>query len=144
MHRARLPLGGQTGISPAGSTSEPRAPLAGQGVARGKKNLGVARCWSWVERSRVVVSVLDLPLHPCKGLVCTVTRRQRHLKINQPKADKEGSCGEGMGWMQGHEMFKRFESKPKPRSKRQPPHSVKPPQASQHHFRLLKEIVGCG
>ena len=73
-----------------------------------------------MERSRVAVSVLGLPLHPCKGFVYTVTTRQRCLKINQPKADKECSYGKGMGWMQEDEMFKRFESKPKTRSKRQP------------------------
>ena len=89
-----------------------------------------------------MVSVLGLPLHPCKGFVCTVTTRRRCLKINQPKADKECFYGEGMGWMQEDEMFKRFESKPKTRSNRRPLHSVKTPQASPDHFRLLKEIVG--
>lgn len=45
-----------------------------------------------------------------------------------------------MGWMRDDEMFKRFESKPKARSKRQALHGVKTPQGSPDHFRLLKEI----
>ena len=81
-------------------------------------------------------------LHPCKGFACTVTTRQRCLKINQPKADQECSSGEGIGWMQEDEMFKRFESKPKTRSKGQALHGVKTSQASPDDFRLLKETVG--
>lgn len=41
-------------------------------------------------------------------------------------------------------MFKRFESKPKARSKRQALHGVKTPQAFPDHFRLLKEMVEAG
>ena len=68
--------------------------------------------------------------------------RHSHNKTEMPKADKECSYGEGMGWLREDEMFKRFESTPKTRSKRQPLHGVKTLQAPPDHFRLLEEIVG--
>lgn len=64
--------------------------------------------------------------------MCAVTRRQilSCLKINQPNT--ECSYGEGRTGL-GDEMFKRFESKPKTRSKRKHLHRVKTPPASAPH-----------
>lgn len=128
MHQPSLTLGGQTGISPLGTAGRARRSQK-QGKPKGCKLSEL------VER-RVVGLV---PLHPCSGFVCIVTRQR---SLNQPEVDEECSYGKGMGWMQEDRMFKRFGSEPQTRSKRQPLHGVKPAQASPDHFRFLKEIAG--
>lgn len=110
-HAPRQPLLGWAKLAPR---SEPWAPLAGQGAARSKEKQEAASVWGWMERSRVVGFVLGLCFPACRGF-CLLS----HLKINQAQAAQECSYREGMGRMLGDEMFKRFESKPKTRSKRQ-------------------------
>lgn len=92
-----------------------------------------------MERSRVAVSVLGLPLHPCKGFVYTVTTRQRCLKINQPKRQTKSALM-AKAWAGCRKMrcLKGLKANLKPDQKDSHCNGIKTSQASPDHFRLLK------